>query len=243
MSASHPAWRAGTADLTVHYSRPVPLTASCPRCASPVTGEGPSFACSVHGPTEALWRPDDADYESFADLVGRSDDLPTYLPWPMSPGWSIADFGCVGDAGRVRATVTTTVGTSDLDGEVEVTIVSEEPGVGLGARCAGMGHDDPGPQISNGPPSIHVRAGGRGVALWLAEDPVEDRPVGAGQQSNEDLLARAVFAGEADGRWLWLVMRPASAALLLHDEWLLADVTGFGPEALELPFGGPRPAW
>ena len=24
---------------------------------------------------------------------------------------------------------------------------------------------------------------------------------------------------------------------------LLADVTGFGPEALEMPFGGPRPAW
>ena len=58
-----------------------------------------------------------------------------------------------------------------------------------------------------------------------------------------DLLARAVFAGEADGRWLWLVMKPASAALLLHDDWLLADVTGFGPEALEMPFGGPRPAW
>ncbi len=57
------------------------------------------------------------------------------------------------------------------------------------------------------------------------------------------MLARAVFAGEADGRWLWLVMRPASAALLLHDDWLLADVTGFGPEALEMPFGGPRPTW
>jgi hypothetical protein len=52
-----------------------------------------------------------------------------------------------------------------------------------------------------------------------------------------------VFAGEADGRWLWLVMKPASAALLLQDDWLLADVTGFGPEALEMPFGGPRPAW
>ena len=62
-------------------------------------------------------------------------------------------------------------------------------------------------------------------------------------ENNNDLLARAVFAGEADGRWLWLVMKPASAALLLHDDWLLADVTGFGPEALEMPFGGPRPAW
>ena len=56
-------------------------------------------------------------------------------------------------------------------------------------------------------------------------------------------LERATFAGESDGRWLWLVMRPASAALLLGDDWLLADVTGFGPEALEMPFGGPRPTW
>lgn len=222
----------------------MPLAASCPRCTSPVTGEGLSFACSVHGPTEPLWRPDEADYDSFADLVGRSDDLPTYLPWPMSPGWSIADFGCVGNDARVRATVTTTVGSSDLDGEVEVTIVSEEPGVGLGARCSGMAYDDPGPQISNGPPAIHVRAGGRTVSLWLVEGHHDESRVGPGGPSaDDDLLARAVFAGEADGRWLWLVMKPASAALLLHDDWLLADVTGFGPEALEMPFGGPRPAW
>jgi hypothetical protein len=201
----------------------------------PGAGDDGVHTCAVHGVIAPLWRPERADYDSFAELVGRSD-LPTYLPWPMSPGWSIADFGCVGGDGRVRATVTTTVGSSDLDGEVEVTIVSEEPGIGLGARCAGTTYDDPGPQISNGPPSIHVRAGGRAVPLWLVED---SRDV----ISDDDLLARAVFAGEADGRWLWLVMKPASAALLLHDDWLLADVTGFGPEALEMPFGGPRPAW
>ncbi len=161
----------------------------------------------------------------------------------MSPGWSIADFGCVGHAGRIRATVTTTVGNSDLDGEVEVTIVSEEPGVGLGARCAGTTYDDPGPQIGPGPPSIHVRAGGRSVPLWLIEDARDETRGAKSHSSDDDLLATAVFAGEADGRWLWLVMKPASAALLLHDEWLLADVTGFGPEALEMPFGGPRPGW
>ena len=225
----------------------MPLAASCPRCTSPVTGEGAAFACSVHGPIDPLWRPEEADYDSFAELVGRIDDIPTYLPWPMSPGWSIADFGCVGSEGRVRATVTSTVGTSDLDGEVEVTVVSEEPGVGLGARCAGTSYDDPGPQISNGPPAIHVRAGGRTVPMWLVDDAVEPHespdPLAQLAEVENELLARAVFAGEADGRWLWLVMRPASAALLLHDDWLLADVTGFGPEALEMPFGGPKPRW
>lgn len=210
------------------------LAASCPRCTSPVRGEGASFACLTHGPTEALWRPDVADYDSFAELVGRIDDIPTYLPWPMSPGWRIADFGCVGagPGSRVRATVTTTVGASDLDGDVEVTVVSEDPGVGLGARCSGTAYDDPGPQISNGPPAIKVRAGGRPVPMWLVDGEDDAEP-----------LERATFAGESDGRWLWLVMRPASAALLLGDDWLLADVTGFGPEALEMPFGGPRPTW
>ena len=213
----------------------VSLAASCPRCTSPVSGEAEEFACSVHGPTQPLWRPAHADYDAFAELVGRIDDFPTYLPWPMSPGWSIADFGCVGTGDRVQATVTTTVGVSDLDGDVGVTLVSEDPGVGLGARCSGTAYDDPGPQISNGPPAVHVRAGGRSVPMWLV-DAEDDAP-------DDEVLARAVFAGEADGRWLWLVIRPASAALLLHDEWLLADVTGFGPEALEMPFGGDRPTW
>lgn len=199
--------------------------------------------CPVHGPIDPLWSPVEVDYDSFAELVGRSEDLPTYLPWPMSPGWSIADFGCVGGGGRVQATVTTTVGTSELDGEVEVTIVSEEPGVGLGARCAGTTYDDPDPQIGNGPPAIHVRAGGWTVPMWLVEDSREEALPLRVPAPDDDVLARAVFAGEAEGRWLWLVMKPASAALLLHDDWLLADVTGFGPEALEMPFGGPRPTW
>lgn len=208
------------------------LAASCPRCTSPVTEEDGTFSCRRHGSVAPLWRPSVADYAAFAELVGRAGDLPIYLPWPMSPGWSIADFGCVATDRGARATVTTTVGTSDLDGPVEVTLVSEDSGVGLGARCAGTAYDDPGEQVGHGPHDIHVRAGGRTVPMWSV-DPRDD----------DDLLAKAVFAGEADGRWLWLVIRPASAALLLRDEWLLADVTGFGPEALEMPFGGPRPAW
>ena len=221
----------------------MPLAASCPRCTSPVTGEGESFACTVHGRIEPLWRPAQADYDSFAELVGRSDDLPTYLPWPMSPGWSIADFGCVGTE-RVRATVTTTVGTSDLDGEVEVTIVSEEPGIGLGLAL--RRHDVRRPGAADQQRATRDPRAGR----WTHGAAV----AGRGRRGRVRAPRRRVRStttcspvrcspGEADGRWLWLVMKPASAALLLHDDWLLADVTGFGPEALEMPFGGPRPGW
>lgn len=207
------------------------LEASCPRCTSPVTTEGGEVVCAQHGPVPALWRPTEADYDTFAELVQRAGSIPTYLPWPMSPGWSIADFGCVLDHGRAVATVTTTTGTSDLDGPVDITVVSEDPGIGLGARCAGTPALDPGEQVGRGRHDVHVRAAGRPVRMWAVE--AED----------DEPLEKSVFAGEADGRWMWLVVRPASAALLLRDEWLFADVGGFGPEAVEMPFGGPRPRW
>lgn len=203
----------------------------CPRCASPVEDRQGAFLCAHHGRVSPFHRPAEIGYDAFADVVRQAGSMPLYLPWPMSPGWTIADFGHVGVDRDAEATFTTTAGTSDLDGPVEVTVVAEDPGVGLGARVAGVREVDPGHQAGRGPQSIRVRAGGRSVPLWMVE--VEDG----------ELLEKAVFAGEAEGRWLWVVVRPASAALLLRDEWLLADVTGFGPGALEMPFGGPRPGW
>jgi hypothetical protein len=54
---------------------------------------------------------------------------------------------------------------------------------------------------------------------------------------------RSVVAGEAVGRWLWLALRPASAMLLLRDDWILRDVSRVGAPLVEMPFGGPRPSW
>lgn len=54
---------------------------------------------------------------------------------------------------------------------------------------------------------------------------------------------RSVVVGEAFGRWLWLVMRPASAMLLLREEWILRDASGLGAPLIELAFGGPPPVW
>lgn len=212
----------------------MPLAASCPRCTSPVSGAGADFTCHLHGPTEPLWRPDHADYDSLVELLGRLGEVPAYLPWPPAPGWTLSDFGCVGQD-RVRATVTTTVGASTVDGEIGLTVVTEDPAVGLGARVAGTLHDDPGPQLGHTPPAVHVRVDHRPVPLWLVE--------GAGERDDGMPPASAVFAGESGGRWLWLVVRPASAALLLQEDWLLADLGGLGPQAVELALGGPRPTW
>ena len=180
-----------------------------------------------------LWRPTVADYDRFAEYVGSAEGMPIFMPWPLSPGWTVTDFGCVSAPGRdARATFVTCTGASDPDGVVEVSVISEEPGVGLGARCAGLLRSDPGSEIGDGPPHAKVRIDGHPVSLWSV------------LTSDVDVaFDRSVFAGEAEGRWLWLVLRPASAALLLKDEWILLNIADLGPELIDLPFGDSPPAW
>jgi hypothetical protein len=209
------------------------LRTECPRCPAPVAPvPGGGWACPEHGPSPALRRPAEASYEGFVEALGAAGDFPTLLPWPMSPGWSVSDFAVVGEQ-PTRATMTCSSGTSTLDGPVDVYVVSEESGVGLGARCAGTRHLDPGPEVGAGPPPVRVRIGSPAVPLWAVSTASADA----------EELDRSVFVGEAGGRWLWVILRPASAMLLLRDEWILRDVSGIGPPLVEMPFGGPRPGW
>ncbi|NUR09920.1 MAG: hypothetical protein HOQ22_08515 [Nocardioidaceae bacterium] len=210
------------------------LGAGCPRCASPVSEDAGTWRCLDHGPITPLWRPADAGYGTFAEHLTRAGAMPTLLPWPLPPSWAVTDFGAVAQEGRdARASFATVSGPTDLDGVVEVTVVTEEPGVGLGSRCAGLTRTDPGAEIGEGPPHAKVRLGGhQPVPLWSV--------LTSGADATFD---RSVFAGEATGRWLWLVLRPASAALLLKDEWMLMNVADLGPELIDLPFGGSPPAW
>jgi Family of unknown function (DUF6758) len=209
------------------------LGAGCPRCASTVVERDGGWRCPDHGSITPLWRPVTADYGAFAEHVSRAGAVPTFAPWPLPPGWAVTDFGCVSaSAGDGRACFVTCSGPSDPDGVVELTVVSEEPGVGLGARCAGTTQTDPGAEIVQSPPHAKVRIAGHPVPLWylLTSDTGADAD-------------RSVFAGEAQGRWLWLVLRPASAALLLKDEWTMFDLAELGPELIDLPFGDSPPAW
>lgn len=194
--------------------------------------EDGALACAGHGPVPPLWRPVTATYDDFAEVLRRSPGFPTYLPWPMSPGWSVSDFGLVEDAGEVHATVTCCSGSSPLDGPVDVLVVAEEPGTGLGGRCAGLAVADPGPLLGDGPATVRVRVGSQSVPLW---------PVSTSDADGD--LDRSVLAGEAGGRWLWMVLRPASAVLLLRDDWILGDVSDIGAPLLDTPFGGTPPAW
>ena len=212
----------------------MPLNAGCPRCATPVarTGVDEAWSCPEHGVIAPLWRPDEASYDLFVEHLGATARFPTYLPWPLSPGWRVTDFAAVGEQGTGRAAMTCVSGTSELDGPVDVVVIAEEAGTGFGARVAGTPHDDPGDEVGQGPPTVKVRVDGQTVSLW---------PVSTSESRGE--WDRSVLAGEAGGRWLWMVLRPASAVLLLRDDWILRDVSGLGPPLVELPFGGPAPSW
>lgn len=220
-------------------SGPGPVPAECPRCPTPVAEVGDGrWSCPEHGIVVPLWRPAASSYDAFAAHLQRVDGFPTYLPWPLGPGWSITDFAAVADDTSARATMTCVSGSSQLDGPVDVMVISEEPGTGLGARIAGLADDDgterldPGHEVGDGPAPVRVRVDQHPVGLW---------PVSVSTSPGE--WDRSVLAGEAGGRWLWLVLRPASAILLLRDDWILRDVSATGPQLVALPFGGTAPSW
>lgn len=214
------------------------LVAGCPRCPTLLVQLGPGsdgWSCPAHGPVRPLWRPAEASYDAFTEHLGLASAFPTYLPWPLSPGWSITDFGTVGAGnGHPAATMSCCSGPTEVDGPVDVLVVTEELGTGLGARCAGRPGDEPGAEVGAGAPTVWVQVEGRSVPLWL---------VSSGTADSDRDLDRSVLAGEVEGRWLWIVLRPAAAVLLLAGEWAFRDVSGLGPSLVEMPFGGPTPYW
>ncbi len=209
------------------------LLPGCPRCAETVslTSAQGIVACPLHGTVPALWRAATPSYDGFGVHLLAAEGFPTYLPWPLGPGWRVSDFAYVAGGPLARATMTCSSGSSDLDGPVDLVVVAEEPATGLGARIAGLA-DDLGHDVGRGPAAAHVQLDGHPVALW---------PVSTSSADAD--FDRSVVVGEAHGRWLWLVLRPASAMLLLGEDRLLRDVSGAGPTLLELDFGGPAPLW
>lgn len=227
-------------------SSPSRLVAACLTCSMPVgtaaprpgrpadaaPRDGAASWCPEHGRITPLWRPTDTSYEAFGQYLETAAGLPTYLPWPISPGWRVSDFAAVAGDGRTLATLACVSGTSPQDGPVDVLLVTEELGTGLGARCAAVPGLDPGPLPDHHAPAARVRVGRRSLPLWLVSP--SQTPTGAD---------RSVLIGELGGRWLWVVLKPASALLLLHDDWVLRDVSVDGPTLVDLTFAGPGPGW
>jgi hypothetical protein len=111
-----------------------------------------------------------------------------------------------------------------MGGPADLMFVAEEPGVGLGARFAGVEGADPGAAVQQ-EPHAKLEVESRPVPLWWVDCPGD----------------RAVYVGQWRGRWLWAVLRPQSAGVMLLEDLPVADLRDLGHEADLLPYGTPPP--
>ena len=201
----------------------------CPRCAGPVSAPSlwsSDWVCGVHGvvlPRQPSKRPSS---DGLAAVV-HDARVPVWVPWPLPLGWLVTGFAAVGDErSGARAAAVAVSGPGLLSGPVDMLVIAEEPGVGLGAHYAGLEGSDPGEVFDGSPPHVKLdvsgpsATGGHSVAMWA---------VGAEPD-------RAVYVGEAMGNWLWTVLWPAEAGVLMLEQQNLLDLREPGMD-LDLPFG------
>ncbi len=176
----------------------------CVRCGAALRDGG---RCEDHGAVAAL-----RTYAPLNDAAFQAVTAPGGVPvWQLSPlpyGWSVGGMAVAGPPDEPVGLALAWSGPSPLgDDEADLIVVAEEPGVGLGARYAGLPGLDAGDCVT-GAPDEHVEVRGHPVALWCCPQAPPDR---------------TVLVGEADGAWLWLVLWPADAEALLLEHLLLAD--------------------
>ncbi|MFD7920220.1 DUF6758 family protein [Streptomyces sp. NPDC059740] len=200
--------------------------ASCPKCGGRVRAPGlfsDAWECEAHGAVHPLQPALPPSVEALRAVVGRAH-VPVWMPWPLPVGWLFTGVAAAGDdRSGGRAVVVACSGPGPLGGPGELLLVAEELGEGLGAHYAGIDGPDPGPLLRTDEAlRAKVVAGGHPTPLWRVQDTPADR---------------AVFAGEADGLWLWAVTWPQEAGLLLYDDLVLTDVRSVGAEVDLVPCG------
>ncbi|GGV12213.1 DUF6758 family protein [Actinomadura sp. LOL_016] len=202
---------------------------TCPRCGAQVQAPGlwsGDWTCGVHGAVLPRQPPVRPGPDALA-VVLRDVRVPVWTPWPLPLNWLVTGFMTVGDErGGARACGVALSGPGLLGGPADMVLIAEEPGVGLGAHYAGLDGSDPGERFDGSPP--HAKIGisgpaatcGHTVPLWAV-----------GREPD-----RAVFVGEALGNWLWAVLWPADAGVLMLEEQNLLDLREPGME-VDLPYG------
>jgi hypothetical protein len=182
-----------------------------------------AWHCDAHGevhPLRTAGRPCAAGLE----VLRRGAAVPVWLPWPLPPGWLVTGFAGAGDdRSGTRGCAVAVSGPNPVGGPGEMLLVSEELGVGLGARCAGLDGPDPGSEFAACAPHGLVKFGNHEFPVWHVDAP-----------------GRAAFAGEVMGNWLWLILWPDTAGMLMLEPLELRDLRDPGQD-LDLPFGARSP--
>jgi hypothetical protein len=194
----------------------------CPRCGGSLHApslRSSTWRCDAHGEVFPLHPPARPAQRALDAVIGEAR-VPVWLPWPLPVGWVVTGACHAGDErSHGRAVALACSGPAPFGGVGEIVVVAEEPGVGLGARYAGIAGYDPG-ETPDSPAGAHVHAAKRPTSLW-------------------ELTAatgRSAWVGEALGAWLWVVTWPETTDLVLHDSFELVDLRDAG-HSLDLPFG------
>lgn len=203
------------------------MRAACPRCERPAQAPNvwsSAWRCDWHGDIDPLLPVLSPSRDGLDALLGREASVPALLPWPLPQGWLVTGFATAGDERTgARATVVALSGPNPLGGPADLLVVTEEPGVGLGAGRAGLDGMDPGDGFASGLPHATAQIDGHDIPLWHVE--ADDR---------------AVFAGEVRAGWLWLLLWPDTAGVLLIESLPMRDLRDRSQD-LDLPFGAPSP--
>ena len=201
----------------------------CPRCGSDVEVPGllsNEWRCGRHGSIAPLHAPISLTQELVQQVAHRAG-VPVWFPWPLPAGWVLTGAMLAGDerAPSVAAAMICS-GPGPRGGPAELVLVSEEPGVGLGAGYAGLAGPDAGASVADRPPSARVIVAHHEVPLWEIGGPTD----------------RSIYIGEAEGRWIWAIAWPMEVGLVLHDDLSLVDLRDPG-HPLDLPLGAMSPRW
>lgn len=197
---------------------------TCPRCGGELRAPGlmsSDWTCQTHGgvhPYSAL------RVEGLAQLRTQAR-VPIWSPLPLLAGWTVGGLAACGDQRTgLTATVTAFAGPSPLGGPADLLLVAEEPGVGMGATIAGIDGLDPG-LVATGAPDAKITVAGHPTPLWRSDSAPD----------------RVSFVGEASGVWLWAVLWPPAAELVLLEQVELHDLRHDSHAALGLPIGADSP--
>lgn len=180
------------------------------------------WRCEEHGAVAPLRVLPRLGPDALAQTAGRAR-VPLWSPLPLLAGWTATGLAAAGDdRSGLTATALALSGPSPLGGPADMVLVAETPGTGLGARYAGGGEVDA-ETVLAGPPDAKVEAAGHPTALWRCP-------------SAEDRIA---FVGEALGVWLYAVLWPPAAELVLLEHVVLHDLRHDAHAGLDLPLGAP----
>jgi uncharacterized protein DUF6758 len=146
--------------------------------------------------------------------------VPVWFPWPLPDQWVFTGLAYTEKAAVDGASVTTWSGPDLFGDPAELLLVSEEAGAGVGSHFAGRSESYPGSAVGEGAPHARFVVEDRHVPLWAVDGVAGDR---------------AVYAGEAAGRWLWVVVHPAEASAMVVEPISLVDARQLGAELALLP--------